>query len=271
MLNIGIIHRFFIKINGIYNYFYSIFMKWSTFFFNKQLVYISPEEQYTNKYNEKMNTMLNEKKILNTNIEKVFYDKQIDINNDTKLIKLWNSRILFEYTPVGLVIMFYDVKNKGFSYYSNTNIPYYILNSVAIKYIITFQCFDFFIDSSFNHTSQLFLIEKEKEKEYEEKNKKKLIFDTNKGPFIKKQKLKKVKFDDKSAKDENKSAKDEKIINKFLSLGKTYEFQIIPKQKRIYHTNNFQSTFLTDLDEEDKLQQEVLNYNDFKKLYNKTK
>ena len=44
--------------------------------------------------------------------------------------------------------MFYDPYKLGFSYYSDTNgIPYFILNAVAMKYIYTFRCLDFFVDN----------------------------------------------------------------------------------------------------------------------------
>jgi hypothetical protein len=43
--------------------------------------------------------------------------------------------------------MFYDAYKLGFAYYCDQNvISYDILNSCAMKYVIAYRCFDFFID-----------------------------------------------------------------------------------------------------------------------------
>jgi len=87
----------------------------------------------------------------NSNIDPIFYDikeyTQLLENPNNELEPNWKTRIMIENTSRGNVIMFFDVYKFGFSYYSDQNIPYFILNSVAMKYVKTFQCFDFFIDN----------------------------------------------------------------------------------------------------------------------------
>jgi hypothetical protein len=87
---------------------------------------------------------------LNANIDMIFYDKKslvgILTESDNELEKKWRSRILIENTPRGNVIMYYDAYKFGFAYHSDQYIPYDILNKVAMKYVITYQCRDFFID-----------------------------------------------------------------------------------------------------------------------------
>lgn len=88
---------------------------------------------------------------INSNIDPIFYDKK-ELNEIMKIEnndieKSWKTRILYEPTPRGSVIMFYDAFKQGFSYYSEQNgIPYSILNAVAMKYVVMFFCRDFFMD-----------------------------------------------------------------------------------------------------------------------------
>jgi hypothetical protein len=55
--------------------------------------------------------------------------------------KLKNNFIM-ETTPLGNVIMYYNIDKNGFVYYSDSTIPYRFLETVARKYITTFQCKD---------------------------------------------------------------------------------------------------------------------------------
>ena len=43
--------------------------------------------------------------------------------------------------------MHYDLYKNGFAYYCNDSLNYNLLNAVAMKYVITFFCRDFFIDN----------------------------------------------------------------------------------------------------------------------------
>jgi len=87
------------------------------------------------------------------NIHSLFYDKDSFhelMKQENNHIELeWKRRILIENTPQhGNIIMFYDPFKQGFSYYSDTTgIPYFVLNAIAMKYVMKFSCLDFFIDN----------------------------------------------------------------------------------------------------------------------------
>jgi hypothetical protein len=60
--------------------------------------------------------------------------------SNTELEKMWRTRILFENTPRGNVIMFYDPYKLGFSFYCDQKIiSYDILNAIATKYVRMFR------------------------------------------------------------------------------------------------------------------------------------
>jgi hypothetical protein len=89
----------------------------------------------------------------NANIELEIKDAtklaEILANPDNHLEKKWRSRVLIDNTPRGNVIMFYDIYKRAFSYYcDNAVMPYEIMNAVAMKYVLTFWCRDFFVDSA---------------------------------------------------------------------------------------------------------------------------
>ena len=89
----------------------------------------------------------------NSNIHNILYDKTkytlYMTESNTELEKMWRTRILFENTPRGNVIMFYDPYKLGFSFYCDQKIiSYDILNAIATKYVRMFRCRDFFLDES---------------------------------------------------------------------------------------------------------------------------
>ena len=55
------------------------------------------------------------------------------------------KNILIENTPEGTVFMNYNHEKEGFNYWSNTQIPFEYINSVARKYVITFDCVEFYV------------------------------------------------------------------------------------------------------------------------------
>lgn len=178
-----------------------------------------------------------ENDIYNRNIQPEFYDKEqyneLIIRKNNKLDTTWKSRILFENTPQGMVIMFYNAYKYGFSYYSDNNISYPFLNAVAMKYASKFYCRDFFIDDSVipdDHTSPfLHIHEIDVMEKTEKKEKAETKIDVNKGPFAKFKKYDKPKpklIDIKKEPDMKTTIK-----NKFLYLGKIYKFT--PLQKNI--------------------------------------
>jgi len=163
----------------------------------------------------------------NENIQKEFYMKEeydkLIVQNNNVLETSWKRRILIEHTPLGNIIMFYNAYKQGFAYYCDVNIPYNILNSVAMKYVLKYFCRDFFIDNSVvpKHTCSPFLHihEIEKSKEHNKK------IDITKGPFAK---LKTYKPEPKVFDKDGNKKKEKKIENfiknKFIMCGKIYQF-----------------------------------------------
>lgn len=84
------------------------------------------------------------------NIDAVFYSKsqwsELLKDDNNFLEKKWQTKILIENTPKGNVIMYYDAYKLGFAYYSDQTMSYPVLNAVAMKYVLTFFCRDFFMD-----------------------------------------------------------------------------------------------------------------------------
>lgn len=62
--------------------------------------------------------------------------------------KKWKTRVLFEHTPQGSVVMYYDVFKNGFAYYSDCILMDYFLNAIAMKYVVVFKCRDLFLDET---------------------------------------------------------------------------------------------------------------------------
>jgi len=232
----------------------------------------------------------------NLNINYVFYSKSQyqEMIKDTKnpLEQQWKTRILFENTPRGSVIMYYDPFKLGFSYYSDATIPYAILNAMAMKYVIHFRCRDFFIDEQVVPENTplpiLKLLQEDKHvNSNPEKNEKPKEDETMKqrlrnAPFAKFKNYNKIsnKVQENQKKDENKGeTKDEKDTtekkepekpkerNRFISLGKTHNFKIlqyVPKKKKVMAP--FTTTLASSLFENSSVQKEVFNYRDFKKM-----
>ena len=173
----------------------------------------------------------------NANIASVFYDKtqyeDAIKEKENSLEKKWKSRILMEHTPRGNVIMYYDPYKHGFAYYSDMHIPYEYLNACAMKYVRLYLCRDFFIDQSYypaNLNSPFMRIhEIEKKKPSENRGK----FDVRKGPFakIKKNTGSTVKESKQEKKEEEK--KPDYIKNKFIHLGKIYNFSFLNKEMKV--------------------------------------
>jgi hypothetical protein len=88
----------------------------------------------------------------NANVDEIFYTKskwsELMTNENNYLERKWRTKILFENTPRGNVVMWYDAYQLGFAYYSDQNIPYSLLNAIAMKYVLVFCCRDFFMDEN---------------------------------------------------------------------------------------------------------------------------
>ena len=87
--------------------------------------------KYEDKYWDKYERMLNKEKLE---------------ENKTKENEISKNNILFENTPNGNVLMFYDSKRASFIYYADTAIPYRYLETVARKYVTTYFCLHLYVD-----------------------------------------------------------------------------------------------------------------------------
>jgi hypothetical protein len=245
-----------------------------------------------------------EDKTVNENIEPCLYDKSwykekklLIENNPHEMV--WKKRIMLESTPLGNVIMHYDVYRNGFAYYSNNSMKDSFLNALAMKYVLLFKCRDFFMDTKLSPVpSPLIQVLKEKEKEEDEEkdsNKtkpNKNIHSNFQNVFIK-AKLPETKKVVVVAKPAVKSSwfqttiqniyffffpkkipsiqpmeKKEEVqhtINRFIRLGKIDDFSFLPKKERKSVYANTPTQFDGIFDGEHKTQRETINYSQFKK------
>lgn len=216
---------------------------------------------------------------INTNVDKCFYDRKLHAvaveNQDNELENTWKRRILFENTPRGTVIMHYDAYKQGFVYYSDgSNIPYFVINAVIMKYVITFRCRDFFMDDQFtlDHSpSPLFSVYNTTESDTT------ISTTANKpsAPPIKSNAFAKLKnYNTVSAKltksadtadTADKPVETQKYTrNKIIYSGKICNFHLLQKTptKRV----KFASTLADELQKNSSVQSQVFTYKDFKKM-----
>ena len=72
-------------------------------------------------------------------------EKARDYVINARLDTLINN-VIMENTPLGNVIMMYDNNRETFNFYSDNMIPYRYLETVARKYVITYNCRPLYID-----------------------------------------------------------------------------------------------------------------------------
>jgi len=287
-------------------YFYFILYKITTlyryvlfFFFGKTIEKTITVTSLSKDYFEiQKSNFLNTYKLekdFNENIDKCFYNKTklhiilTDENND--LEKKWKTKILFETSPRGNIVMYYDAFKQGFAYYCDqTSIPYNLLNAVAMKYVRIYRCRDFFVDNletPEENPSPLLDIQEKKEEKKDEKKDEKKEEKTKKSPFAKfknyntttnkltkkdEKKDEKITNNDKNDDKDKKDAKkeDEKIYirNKFICLGKICNFYILqsdPTKKKGKRLANFKSNLIDSM-KSSELQTPMMSYSDYKKL-----
>ena len=130
---------------------------------------------------ERRETLISEKKNL---LEKQEHAQNEDVNKISaeeearnyvikcRLEKLKNVFIL-EHTPLGNVLMVYDVERESFKYYSDNSIPYRYLETAARKYVKQLDCRPIYIDMEEELNSA------EERIEHEKKKKELLLIETN--------------------------------------------------------------------------------------------
>ena len=238
-----------------------------------------------------LKTFENQTILYNESIDPIFYNKKefsicvSETNN--RLETTWKTKILFENTPRGNIIMFYDAYKLGFSFYSDQNvISYDILNAAAMKYVSFFRCRDFFIDESVTPTSSPFI------KLHFTDEAKKEISKSDKLAFVKLQNYSKENPNKKQVQLNPKKLsilsnmfsfekpiqtqkkvetnEPEKMKNKFLYLGKINNFKVIqmaPKKRKVLV--KFTSHLLDNIQLDSNIQRERISYSDFKKSIQK--
>ena len=216
----------------------------------------------------------------NENISPIFYDKK-EYNEymqttNTELEKIWKTRILFEHTPRGNILMFYDAYKMGFSFYSDEKtISYDILNAAASKYVSMYRCRDFFIDESMTPVSSPFI------KLYFVDEPKKPMNNATKDTFARMKRenpnakalppnVKSITHNGNPNVKANDKKEREKMKNKFLYLGKMQNSQwtqSIPKKRKVLA--KFTSPLLELIKMDAGVQRETLSYKDFKNTLKK--
>ena len=223
-----------------------------------QPVVLDPIEEYTKPKKAKLLLTYESDINMNANIDPNIYDKKTfgelmkHESNDTE--RLWKTRILYDSTPRGPIFMYYDMYRQGFAYYAEQNsVPYSVLNAMAMKYVIMFFCRDLFFDETtitgerMSPLHKVFNVDEKKVKPKTENG------SNEKNPFAKlknyktepQKKNKDIDENKKKKEDENKEKERSKIKNKFISLGKTYNFSILRRvsKAQVNKPTSFDSMF----------------------------
>lgn len=204
----------------------------------------------------------------NSNIDSFFYSKNIyqeSFNNNYTVIEnKWKSKILFVNTPRGNIIMYYNPYKLGFSYFSDQFVPYNILNSVAMKYVLFFNCCDFFFDEFIRPDTDknplLSLLDEDKKIiNNDEKNTIEKIKPLKSNTFIKLKSYNNKFSNNTDCNDKNIKQKER---NRFINMGKICNFYFLQKPVK-YNVlfPNFENNDLTNI------HKEVFNYKDYKVLF----
>jgi hypothetical protein len=249
----------------------------------KKIVVIDPINKYIETNKSKLLSSF-DRSNMNNNIQDVFYNKKdlnetlLDKNN--VLEKIWKTRILFENTPRGNIIMHYDVYKQGFAYYSDMNgIPYNILNAVAMKYVTTYSCRDFFMDNEYidelkqSPLIKLYLEEEkvEKPKSTDKEKEKMPKMDSSAFAKLKNYRITENNENEKSTSEKvNKKPDKEYNRNIFINLGRVSNFQFLQKPVKKNKLNGFYSKLLDGVNGECELQEQI-SYSKYKELLLKKK
>ena len=134
----------------------------------------------------------------------------LDENNNTDILRLKHN-ILFERTPIGNIIMYYE--NDEFKYYCDRTPSFGFLETVARKYVIVFNC-----KRLYKIYSEQEIEEKKEKKEEDIKPKKKSVY----ANFKRYNNNKKIKIND-----------NEPILqNKYKFVGKIRDFSFLQIEKK---------------------------------------
>lgn len=252
-----LVYAYILKVTyNVYHIFYQV----------KDVKVETPKPVYGEQLKIRFNRSFSGLDTLNDNIDTVFYNKKehmtVLTDPDNELEKKWKTRILFESSPRGNVIMYYDAYKLGFAYYCDQYLPYEILNKIAMKYVLTFQCRDFFIDElerPEDNPSKIMGLLMDDVRIEDKPPKKKAKINDN-GPFAKLKNYSNVS----NKVDTNKGDEPvkDKMRNCFINRGKIANFSFI--QKAVKKPAGFKTDMVNGLFENSDVQKEVFSYRDFK-------
>ena len=140
------------------------------------------------KYNEIINKLVNESNISHENYKQKAEEESLAFIIKEHLKNLRNCFVM-EHTPLGNVLMIYDLERETFKYYSDNAIPYRYLEVVGRKYVKQFNCRQIFVDME----DEIKFAEDRWEKERKEKEERDIEEKREKEEAIKNQKPIEVK------------------------------------------------------------------------------
>lgn len=225
--------------------------KWNRKMLERDIAQDDTEKWDVQEKNRFLSLFAEDETVVNSNIHPEIYcfeKLNAILERESEEEKIWKHRILFQSTPQGNIIMFYDLYKQSFTYFSDMQITYKWLNICAMKYVRIFRCREFFQDNSelpdgFKNKLNMMILEQiENEKKKKKEKKKKLDIDLNSDAFLRK------KPKEKEEKVENSELS--RFINKFRRAGNIQSYQITQKI------------------ELEKSATKTFNYKDFKKQKN---
>jgi len=177
---------------------------------------------------------------MNANIDAAFYNvsefkKAVELP-DNELELAWRRRQVNLRTPRGNVIMYYDAFKLGFAYYSDHFMPYKMLNAIAMKYVVTYRCRDFFVDETVQPENKSALIDvhiKEKQKTNTNNN-------ANANTFVVPKDAPMAKLKSQRLPPVNQ-IKNQPTTNRFINLGGVRNYRPLIKPKKVNPMNGFKS------------------------------
>ena len=222
---------------------------------------IDKNKEYIEKKINKLQNFLKNPEKINKNMKSNYYNIE-EFSNDMDIENEWKRKIAIIYTPLGNIFMYYNVYKLAFSYYSDQNIPFPLLNAAAIDYVINYNCLDFLADEeNLNNYNNIFLNNlKNFHDSSNGKTKKKFL---ENDVFVK-SKSKNEKKQEEEEKKEGKEEENEKnyFKNKFINCGKFSTIDIFKKKKAPPFQVN--SELLNSLN----TQSNIISYKDYKNKNN---
>ena len=205
-------------------------------------------------------TLLKELYLKPTEEEKINIDARIWTLN--KRLSMLKNNIIMEKTPLGNVVMFYNHTRTSFEYYSDSTIPYRYLETVARKYVVTYQCKCIYVDMMQQIKEAQEKLDEKKRKDVEQLEKEKELRASNNSiePLPKKNIFAKFKSYNKDTSinvgsvpvDRKSSAKqtkpqEEKVVkenaNRYSYEGKLVNFSFLKKTDRRVVDKRFAVSF----------------------------